>query len=410
MIGDQRIDLRPIGRIAIVGAGKAGAGMAVALENVLGPKLLTEKQVQGWVNVPDDCLESTQTIKLHPARPAGVNEPTAAGVDGTQRILQLVASLGPADLCIVLISGGGSALLPAPIDGLALETKAELTRELSARGATIGQLNSVRRELSQVKAGGLARACRAGKMVALILSDVLGDDLATVASGPTVQRSPMPQGALQVLQDLGLADHPAGRSVVELLRSRSEQGLSEPPVAAADVTNLILGNNALAVDAAGIEAERLGYRHAMIAAQKEEGTVDQVAQRLIGTIESMRSGTAPDCLISGGEPTVELVSPEQRGLGGRNQQLALAVLAGIDDWRQLAMLSAGTDGEDGPTDAAGAVVDGQVVETARQQGLDPADYLRRNDAYHFFEQAGGLLKTGPTNTNVCDLRVVTVEQ
>jgi glycerate-2-kinase len=171
---------------------------------------------------------------------------------------------------------------------------------------------------------------------------------------------------------------------------------------------VVIGNNALAVDAAGAEAERLGYSHAMIAANAPEGAAEEVGRQLAATALRMRETAGPDCLISGGEPTVKLVEDSQRGKGGRNQQLALAALAALGDSQGIALLSAGTDGEDGPTDAAGAFVTEDVVRAARRQQLDPQSYLARNDAYHFFHRTGGLFITGPTQTNVCDLRIVAV--
>ncbi len=409
-IGDEELDLQTLDRIIIVGAGKAGASMTTALETALGKEVLQSKNVGGWVNVPADCVRATQAVHLHPARPAGINEPTPAGVEGTRKILRLVGTLGPRDLCLCLVSGGGSALLPAPVDGIALATKISLTREIAARGGTIQQLNAVRRELSAIKGGGLARACRAGRLITLILSDVLGDNLETIASGPTVDRTPTPELALQILDDLRLTDYAAGKEAAVWLRSRkSLKNQSKAPITS-QVTHLIIANNATAVDAAGIEAERLGYSHAMISANEPESSAEEVAERIVEMAQSMRTQQGPDCLISGGEPTVHLTEKSERGLGGRNQQLTLAALAKLDDWQGLALLSAGTDGEDGPTDAAGAFVDEKISTTARDQGLDPNEYLRRNDAYHFFEKTGGLLKTGPTHTNVCDLRILTVSQ
>jgi glycerate 2-kinase len=433
-LGEQEIDLSAIDRIAIVGAGKAGTAMTLALEAALGEELLAQKQVTGWVNIPADCVpenrvpdgcdEPAQRVRLHAARPAGVNEPRPEGVLGTTEILHLIGQLGPRDLCLCLISGGGSALLPAPIDGLTLASKIALTREISARGGTIEQLNTVRRELSTIKGGGLARACRAGQLVSLILSDVLGDDLEMIASGPTVMRLPTPQLALQVLDDLQLTDHPAGRDATALLRRQVEQPAQHG--AGADLSyprqvhNMLIGSNATAVDAAGIEAERLGYSHAMISATQSEGTAESVGAHLVEMAKSMRSRgkspsgadgeSGPDCLISGGEPTVQLTAEPGRGKGGRNQQLVLAALALLKDWSGLALLSGGTDGEDGPTDAAGALIDQPIADAARAKQIDLADYLQRNDAYHCFEQIDGLLKTGPTGTNVCDLRVLVVSK
>lgn len=408
-LGDDLFELDSIRRIVVVGAGKAGASMVLALESILGPKLLADKQVTGWVNVPADCVCETQRITLHPARPPGVNEPTEAGVVGTAKILEQLQSLDEQDLCLCLISGGGSALLPAPVEGFSLEDKVALTRQLSAAGATIEQLNTVRRELSRVKGGRLARACRADHLVALILSDVLGDDLETIASGPTVLRQPTPDAALKVFDQLQLESNPSLDSARRILQQLRKEELDENPLAC-KVTNRVIGNNATAVDAAGTRAEKLGYSHAMTSANTSEPQAEQVARELVRVARSMRESREPDCLISGGEPTVKLAPAEKRGLGGRNQQLVLAALMELDDWQNLALLSGGTDGEDGPTDAAGAIVNQQVVEAAKEKGIDPRPYLARNDAYHFFEQVDGLIKTGPTQTNVCDLRVITVSR
>ena len=288
-----------------------------------------------------------------------------------------------------------------------MEEKIELTREISARGGSIEQLNGVRRELSQIKGGGLARACRAGRLVSLVLSDVLGDDLELIASGPTVLRRPTPQTAIDHLRTLELHDTPAGSRAISLLQGRGPAPV-EDDQARCQVHNLLIGNNATAVDAAGIEAERLGYSHAMVSARESEGAAESVAEHLVEIAQSMRAGKGPDCLISGGEPTVRLAEASRRGKGGRNQQLVLAALHALDDWQGLALVSGGTDGEDGPTDAAGALVDQAIADRARNEHLDVADYLERNDAYHCLEQLGALVKTGPTNTNVCDLRVLTV--
>ncbi len=172
VVGHQRLPLDAIGRIVVVGAGKAGAGMAAAVEDVLGPDLMRKKQLAGWVNVPADCVRPLDAIKLHAARPAGVNEPTPAGAAGSQQILRLVESLRPEDLCLCLISGGGSALMPAPVEGITLDDKLQVTRYLSAAGANIEQLNTVRKQLSAIKGGGLMRSCRAGRLASLIISDV----------------------------------------------------------------------------------------------------------------------------------------------------------------------------------------------------------------------------------------------
>jgi hydroxypyruvate reductase len=440
LVGDLAIDLRRVGRIAVVGAGKAAGAMAATLEDVLGPRWLTEKNVAGLVNVPADCLLPTQRIVLQAGRPAGVNEPRPEGVDGTRRILQLVASLGPDDICFCLLTGGGSALLPAPVPGISLDDKIRVTRLLSAAGANIEQLNTVRRSLSLVKGGGLARACRAGRLITLIISDVLGDPLEVIASGPTVPASTTADDAIDVIDELSLREEPGMASIIDYLEQRARKGWlrsnsdeawlatsrqtspgARGPLPGgaleravfSDVTHLVLGNNATAVDAAGAEAERLGYLHAMISAMSAEGSAEGVgahlAEMALRMVAAVRE-PGPDCLISGGEPTVTLVDKSRRGKGGRNTQLALAALAQLGDCEGIAILSAGTDGEDGPTDAAGAFVTADVVRATRELKLDPRDFLARNDAYAFFRRAGGLFVTGPTHTNVCDVRVVLVDR
>jgi hydroxypyruvate reductase len=418
-IGPQTVPLESVGRIAVVGAGKAGAGMAAAVEEVLGPQWLEAKAVTGWVNVPDDCVRGLSRIHLHGARPAGVNEPTAAGVAGAEEILRIVRALGPEDLCLALISGGGSALMPAPVEGVSLADKLAITRHLSAAGANIEELNTVRKQLSRLKGGGLWRACRAGRLAALIISDVLGDPLDIIASGPTVEDSSTPAAALAILDRYQARAAGVPQAVFDYLAQTKARCLgsgakpgAQQPRPACRVWNLVIGNNATAVDAAGLEAERLGYSHAMTSAARSEGAAEEVGRHLAAMALSMRERPGPNCLISGGEPVVKLAAAEKRGLGGRNQQLVLAALAALssDGAPGLTILSGGTDGEDGPTDAAGAFLDAEILSAAGRRGLDPADYLARNDAYHFFAPLDALLRTGPTHTNVCDVRVVLVER
>jgi hydroxypyruvate reductase len=410
LIDDEAIDLHGVRRIAIVGAGKAAGAMAVALEGVLGPQLLAEKSVSGWVNVPADCMLPTKRVHLHSARPAGVNEPRPEGVEGTERILELVASLGSPDLCFCLLTGGGSALLPAPPPGISLEDKILVTRMLSAAGANIEQLNAVRSQLSLIKGGALARACRAGRLVTLLISDVLGDPLSVIASGPTWPSRATPADAIAVLEDLRLANEPRLQQMVRWLRHGGRSAVLQDSPLCSVVSHHVLGNNAVAVDAAGAEAERLGYKYAMVAANRSDGPAEDVGRQLAEMALRMRGDSGPDCLISGGEPTVRLVDASRRGKGGRNQQLALAALTRLGDGAGITLLAAGTDGEDGPTDAAGAFVTEEIIRQAELLQLDPRDVLRCNDAYHFFQRTGGLFITGPTQTNVCDLRVVVVQR
>jgi hydroxypyruvate reductase len=411
VVDDEEIDLTTVRRIIVVGCGKAGAGMAAGVEESLGDELAGAHDLVGWVNVPADCVRRLKSIELHAARPAGRNEPTEAGVAGTLRMLELVESAGPDDLVICLISGGGSALLPAPIDGVSLADKQAVTKFLSGAGANITELNTVRKALSRVKGGGLARACRAGRLISIVISDVLGDPLDVIASGPTVPSTTTSADALAVLERFSARAAGVPAPIFAALERRRNDPPPAPPTSR--VTNLVVGNNATAVDAAGVVAERLGYSHAMVSARAPEGAAEDVGRHLAAMAVRMRGTAGPDCLITGGEPTVTLAPEGIRGKGGRNQQLALAALeslvaGGATDG--VVLLSGGTDGEDGPTDAAGAIVDPATASEAARRGLMPADFLRRNDAYHFFEPLDGLIKTGPTHTNVCDVRVVVVSR
>lgn len=407
-VGEDSFDLNQVGRLVVVGAGKAGAGMAAAVEEVLGEEWMVRKNVTGWVNVPADCVRPLSRIQLHAARAAGQNEPTEDGVAGTDKILELVESLGEADLCLCLISGGGSALLPAPVTGITLADKQQVTRHLSGAGANIAELNTVRKQLSRIKGGGLLRSCRAGHLVTLVISDVLGDPLEIIASGPTVPDNSTPADAIAVLEQYESREAGISLNVFAVLQHKLEDAR---PITT-KWQNLVIGNLAVAVDAGGIQAEQLGYRHAMDVARKLEGSAEDVGQHLARMARLMRSQEGPDCLITGGEPVVQLAAADIRGKGGRNQQLVLAALeelapSGLDG---IVLLSGGTDGEDGPTDAAGAFIDAEVLASAQAQGLDIADFLCRNDAYSFFASTGSLIKTGPTHTNVCDVRVVVVDQ
>ncbi len=412
-IGPLVFPLPKIGRIAVVGAGKAAAPMAEALEDVLGSELLLSKNVVGWVNVPISQAKPLRAIYLHPARPMGMNEPTKLAAEGTAQILHIVSHLQPRDLCLCLLTGGASALMPAPIPPLSLEEKLQITRTLSAAGASIEQLNTVRKHLSRVKGGRLAAACTAGWLVTLVVSDVLGDRLDVIASGPTVPDPTTPADALRILHDLGLKPPDIPETVFRVLEARSAE---PPPVCRSRVENLIIGNLATAVTAAAEEAKHLGYQVLTHVAETAEPSAEEVACQLVDELITLEHRPGPACLISGGEPVVRLVEASQRGRGGRNQQLVLAALDKLirhpqfDQTfpRPFVLLSGGTDGEDGPTDAAGAWIDRAMVKAVARSGSNVTDFLQRNDAYSFFEEWGTLIKTGPTYTNVGDIRVILV--
>ncbi|MDR3198087.1 MAG: DUF4147 domain-containing protein [Planctomycetaceae bacterium] len=458
-IGSEHYPLNKIDRIVVIGGGKASGAMAETLESILAP-LFNRKEITGWVNVPEDNVKPLRKIVLHPARPMGVNEPTEAAVEGTGKILKLAQSLSPNDLCLNLLSGGGSALLPAPVPEISLREKLELTRFLSESGATIQELNTVRKQISCIKGGGLKSLCRGKRLISLILSDVLGDPLDVIASGPTVDNTGSISDAVAVLrqfapsiveqvfnsdpestansneQTLPVCQRALFR-ICRYFQRRLQQQLQrrllpassapepnpepEPNSQGGFVRNLIIGNLATAVEAAGSEALRRGYSYTMHVSRQSEGFAEEVGANLADLALLMKHS---NCLIHGGEPVVKLVPPEQRGKGGRNQQLVLAALLRLmnrleletrpDAFPNLAILSGGTDGEDGPTDAAGAWIDSVVwSEFQEKRKTDPAfqpeTFLRHNNAYRFFEPLGSLLKTGATGTNVCDLRVVLIE-
>lgn len=442
-IADVVIPRHDFDRLLVVGGGKAAAAMAAGLVRVLAGRV----PIRGRINVPEGTSEGDDIggIEVHAVRPAGVNEPTEMAVRCTAAMLTDVATASSRDLCIVLLSGGGSALLVAPREGVSLADKLAVTRYLSAAGASINQLNAVRSKLSRVKAGGLLKACRAGRLITLVLSDVIGDPLDVIASGPTVTAREI------AVSDSPVADSPVADTVATarsvLRRFDPERSLpasiyrivDSGTGATADVSDgrpprndiVIVGNNSVAIEAAAEKAERTGWTVRRQFAEEDEGTAEEVGKRLADQAIAMLhppdsevtdaavadNVAEANCLIAGGEPVVRLAPAAIRGRGGRNQQVVLAALIALardprfthSDRFRLVLLSAGTDGEDGPTDAAGAILDETVWRAYENQRLDPVDYLSRNDAYTFFSLTGGLLMTGATGTNVCDLRVVTVK-
>lgn len=410
-IAGHRFRLPPVGRIVVVGAGKAGAGMAAGIEATLASTSAFDR-LTGWINVPADCLRPLSRIRLHAARPAGVNEPTQAGVEGSEQVLRIVSQLADDDVCIVLLSGGGSALLPAPRAGISLADKQAVTRFLMAHGATIDELNCIRKHLSRIKGGRLAQAAGVHPLISLIISDVIGDPLEVIASGPTVPDPTTAVDALRVLKRFAADATVIPESVWSLLR---RDAATQAPISTPSIINVVIGSNAKALGAAAEEASALGYRVRSLGSANR-GIAREVGRELAETCRALRDspneGIGPICLLSGGEPTVHLAETPMARKGGRNQELVLAAVAALwtDGLERIAILSGGTDGEDGPTDAAGAVADMELLHQARSLGLSPAEFLAINNSYPFFERAGGLLKTGPTHTNVMDLRVAVIDR
>ncbi len=395
-------------RIFVVGGGKAGAAMAAGVEAALAERL---DRLIGVVNVPAETVRPLRAIRLHAARPAGSNRPTAEGVAGVRAMFDLLAQAGPRAVGLCLLSGGGSALLPAPAEGVSLQDKQDATALLHACGATINEMNCVRKHLSDFKGGRLAKAFGSRPLFGLIISDVIGDPLDTIASGPTAPDPTTFADALAVLDRYRLRPR-VPPAVLAHLERGSEGRIDETPKSLPDsVQNLILGNNHLALAAAGQRAETLGYSVLNLGSFLE-GETRHAAIVHAGIVRSIRSDNLPSppptCVLSGGETTVTL-SPGH-GRGGRNQEFVLAALQhlGAGGMGNTVLLSGGTDGEDGPTDAAGALADETTLDRATRVGLNPARHLESHDAYPFFEATGDLLKTGLTGTNVMDVRVLLI--
>jgi len=343
---------------------------------------------------------------------AGHPVPDEHGVAATVRAVDLLQSADAGTLVACLISGGGSALLAAPAEGITLREKQELTRLLLAAGADIVEVNTVRKHVSRVKGGRLAECAAPAGVISLILSDVIGDRLDSIASGPTAPDDTTYDDALRVLERYGLRGQ-VPVSVLRMLEWGRRSGIPETPKPGTllfrKVENIIVGSNRLAVEAAQARALDLGYE-AVILTSELRGEARDAAGWLAGKAREARSGASAGsgrglCLISGGETTVTLTGG---GRGGRNTEMALAFAIEIEGEKGISLLSAGTDGTDGPTDAAGAAADGKTARTARRAGLDPEAFLLNNDSYTFFQEAGGLLITGPTGTNVMDIQILLV--
>lgn len=394
-------------RILVVGCGKASAEMTHSLEEVLADSL---DRCEGIVNVPNEQAYGTRRIHLHGARPAASNFPTAEGVLGAQQMLHLLSQAKPDDVAICLISGGGSALLPCPIEGITLDDKLTVTKLLHQSGANITEMNIVRKHLSAVKGGRLAQAFTGKKMIGLILSDVIDDPLDVIASGPTTPDPSTYSEAVAILHQYHLWER-TPPPVQSIFQKGMKGELPETPKQLDHrIENFIIGNNALALETAAIEAHRLHYPQVIRISSNEQGDTQtcarEFAQKLRGYLKRL---TEPVCLLNGGETTVNL--GKATGRGGRNQEYALTLLTQFSEpeWEQITFLSAGTDGEDGPTPAAGAFVDREMIHQMQRQQLNAQDYLSRHDSYTFFEKTNGLLITGLTGTNVMDLRVILLE-
>ncbi len=397
--GPRRYSLSSFRNIYVVGAGKAGAPMAQAMERLLGRHI-----TQGWVNVKYEHTAELRRIELNEC---GHPVPDSHGEKGAGRILEIASAAGPNDLVVCLISGGASALLPLPAPPVTLAEKQAITNRLLECGANIHEINCVRKHISLIKGGRLAQLAYPATVLTLILSDVIGDDLDVIGSGPTVPDRSTSGDAKAILDKYALWERiPPG--VRKRLNSRASETPKPRDRIFGKVQNLIVASNRLAVNAAAREARKLGFG-TMILSTFLEGEAREVA-RVLGAIAREIRATGnpikpPACVITGGETTVTI---RGMGIGGRNQEFALAAALDIAGMKDVLILSAGTDGSDGPTDAAGATADGTTLARAERQGLDAAKYLAENDSYRFFYPLGDLIKTGPTGTNVADIQIVLV--
>ncbi len=405
-VADETYDLSR-GRHYLIAFGKAAALMAEALESLIGDVLADGVAITKYGHTGQVKLKKTRLYE------AGHPVPDEAGIRAAREALRLAEKARQGDTVYVLISGGGSALLISPATGLSLQDKQKTTELLLRTGATIQEINTVRKHLSRVKGGQLARAIAPARFCSLILSDVIGDPIEFIASGPTAPDTTTFRDVWNILERYQLRNR-----LPVAVRTYVREGLAgkqpETPKPGDPVfkrgQNLVVGNLAQALKAVHDRAVELGY-NALILTTELEGEARELAHlysAMATDILKHRWPVAPPaCILCGGEPTVNV---RGNGLGGRNQELALAVLPKIAGRRVTVFGAVGTDGTDGPTDAAGAHVDDDSLARAEQLGLNWLEYLQNNDSYHFFEQTGELIKTGPTQTNVMDIHILLVDQ
>jgi glycerate-2-kinase len=396
-------DLKKFKNIYVVGGGKASGSMAAALEQVLGDLIK-----RGFVNVPYGSKQKTNIIKLHEAsHPI----PDDSGVKGTRQMLEIAEKAGENDLIICLISGGGSSLMPLPRGEITIADKRELTDALLKCGATINEINTVRKHISDFKGGWLAKKAYPATILNLILSDVVGDPLDFIASGPTVPDSTTFSDAIKVLKKYGLWEK-APASIRKVLLEGEKGEIPETPKANDEafkkVFNVVIGNNRLASQTAKncLKAEGLNTLLLTATLEGEARHVGTILASIAREVSASENPIPkPAAIIAGGETTVTITG---EGKGGRNQEIALAAAIKMKNMDGVVLTSISTDGIDGPTDAAGAIADGKTLTRAAKKGLTPEEYLAENNSYNFFSKLGDLIFTGPTGTNVNDISVIIV--
>jgi len=405
MIRNLKFDLRKIKNIYVIGGGKACGAMAEALEEILGDRIS-----YGLVNVLKGTEKQFKTTKIkligasHPI-------PDKVGMQGAQQMLNIAQEAKKDDLVIVLISGGGSALMPLPVPPITLEEKRKTTMLLLKSGATINEINAVRKHISLIKGGQLAKACYPATVISLIMSDVVGDPINTIASGPTAPDNTTFKDAYRVLQRYNLLDK-IPKNVCKYIEKGLEGIVPETPKSGdrifSTVHNLVIANNRLACQAALNEAKNLGI-NAMILSTHIEGEARHVGTVLAGIAREIYRYNhplrKPALIIAGGETTVTVTGS---GKGGRNQEVALSAALKIDKLQGIAIASIGTDGIDGVTDAAGGLVDSTTIKRGKEKGLEALVYLSNNDSYTYLKSVGDIIFTGPTGSNVNDIMLIAV--
>ncbi|MBC7712208.1 MAG: DUF4147 domain-containing protein [Rhizobacter sp.] len=374
------IDLSQYKKIKLIGFGKAAAqmaaGLCAVLENIISEGVLIVKDATKAV-LPEGVEIYTGS---HPV-------PGANSIKAGKRLIEFCSGCAEDELVIGVISGGASALVEVPAGNLTLEDIMDTTKILLASGATIQEMNCLRKHLSQIKGGQLSEKIFPATSLNFILSDVIGDDLSIIGSGPTVVDTSTCEDAFHVIKKYNL-DEKLNRAIIET------------PKELKNSKNILVGTNRQALIAAGKKAQSLGYE-TIILSEEIQGEAREAAAIFFDL--SKKSVTKPTCILGGGETTVTI---HGNGIGGRNQEMALAYLCKLQNDTNQMFLSASTDGGDGPTDAAGAFASVDILKSASTKGLDPLEFLEKNDSYHFFSQAGGHLKTGSTETNVCDLQIL----
>ncbi len=397
------IDLSHFKKIKIIGFGKAAAQMASGLCAILGDK------IQEGIVVVKDPTKATLPdgvevfIGTHPV-------PDKKSEEAGKRLLEFCESCGPNELVLGVISGGASSLIEMPAEGLSLEDLSKTTQVLLSSGVSIHEMNCIRKHLSQIKGGRLARTIFPAASVNFILSDVMGDDLSVIGSGPTAPDKTTFADAWKIIEKYKLSNKLPAKVVIHIKDAKDET----PKVGDFNLSgtrNILVGTNRQALAAARKKAQELGYE-TLILSHEIQGEASTVAHKFFNFSKELEKNPRmkkPACILAGGETTVTL---QGTGIGGRNQEMALAYVCCLIDQTSNSLeqifLSASTDGSDGPTDATGAFASMKILESARNQGLDPEEYLDNNDSYNFFKATGGHLKTGPTETNVCDLQVLLI--